>query len=108
MGNYNKRMRAENASIRSRRKEGATGNPRNTMDPYKRLSCAVIASAGREYREIAETGGPGAPQQLQAIREMLRDPYNPWINYIGCDPYVLLESLDRDLARGKEQPITKE
>jgi len=102
------RFRAENVSRRTRPKKGMTGHDRNNLDPYNRLSCAVIASAGREYREIAETGGPGAPQQLQAIREMLRDPYNPWINYIGCDPYVLLESLDRDLARGKEQPITKE
>jgi hypothetical protein len=108
MGNYNKRMRAENASIRSRKKEGATGNPRNTMDPYKRLSCAVIASAGKEYREIVAAGKkPGYEQQLLAIREWILDPNNIFVNYANYDPCLLLASLDEDLAKGNDT-ITEE
>ena len=92
-------VRCENSSRFNRTKAGMSSSPRNLMDPYMRLSCAVIASAGKEYRAIVARGGVMAPQEVQSIRDELLDPCNPFMRYTGYDPEILLDSLESDLAR---------
>lgn len=88
-------------------KSTRSSRPVNLIDPYRRLSIAVIEHAVTEYKRLnAELdGGLVSKDRLREIGKKMESiekevswQDNPWADYAGLDGTVLLNGLKKRLG----------
>ena len=87
-------------------KYGPQNRKHGSHDGYRRLACAVMAVAGREYRTVAELEARAKNlsekdehhTRREAIAAEIMHPRNGWVAYLDQDAADMLAALDADLV----------